>query len=155
MLLHPNPRESIREIVEQTVRGIAFRGPLPLPEHLEAYNNIVPDAAERILKMAENNSEHRREMEKRNQEATISFTKATLRIESRNSLMGLIFAFILSIVTIGGGIYAVLQGFQWGGGIISIAGLSSLVGSFIYGSKRLSDKDSNLNSHYSDEQDSA
>lgn len=115
----------------------------------------MPDAAERILKMAENNSEHRREMEKRNQEATISFTKATLRIESRNSLMGLIFAFILSIVTIGGGIYAVLQGFQWGGGIISIAGLSSLVGSFIYGSKRLSDKDSNLNSHYSDEQDSA
>jgi uncharacterized membrane protein len=38
-------------------------GPLPPPEDLAKYNMIVPDAAERILRMAEKQQAHRMELE--------------------------------------------------------------------------------------------
>ena len=40
-------------------------GPLPSPEDLAKYNMIVPDAAERLLCMAENQQAHRMELEKK------------------------------------------------------------------------------------------
>ena len=36
-----------------TARAEAFAGPLPPPQVLEKYNQTVPDAANRIIKMAE------------------------------------------------------------------------------------------------------
>ena len=36
-----------------------FQGPIPPPNVLEAYERLVPGAAERILKMAENQAAHR------------------------------------------------------------------------------------------------
>ena len=41
----------------------SFAGPLPPPATLAAYNAIVPDAAERILKMAEAQALHRHQLE--------------------------------------------------------------------------------------------
>lgn len=41
-----------------------FIGPLPPPGDLELYGNIIPDGANRIMKMAENQSSHRMELEK-------------------------------------------------------------------------------------------
>lgn len=40
-----------------------FSGPLPPPEVLSKYNEVHPDAAERIIAMAENESKHRRNIE--------------------------------------------------------------------------------------------
>ncbi len=34
-------------------------GPIPSPQILQQYNSVVPDAAERILRMAEKQSDHR------------------------------------------------------------------------------------------------
>lgn len=42
----------------------AFAGPLPPPEALERYNQILPGAAERIIVMAESQHAHRLELEK-------------------------------------------------------------------------------------------
>lgn len=39
-------------------------GPLPHPEIMKGYDMVVPGAAERILKMAETQSEHRQSIEK-------------------------------------------------------------------------------------------
>jgi Predicted membrane protein (DUF2335) len=41
-----------------------WSGPLPQPEALERYNQIVPSAAERIIRMAETQHDHRIEIEK-------------------------------------------------------------------------------------------
>ena len=38
-------------------------GPIPPPQILQQYNNIVPDAAERIIRMAEKQSDHRMALE--------------------------------------------------------------------------------------------
>jgi len=45
--------------------GVFYRGPLPPPEMLRAYDEIVPGAAERILTQFERQSEHRREIERK------------------------------------------------------------------------------------------
>lgn len=42
-----------------------FSGPIPHPSLLEGYNQVVPGAAERILKMAEDHSAHQIDMERR------------------------------------------------------------------------------------------
>jgi uncharacterized membrane protein len=50
------PEELKQEIVlaaKREVKTVIRQGPLPAPEDLEAYNNIIPGAAERILQMAE------------------------------------------------------------------------------------------------------
>src|SRR5882757_310595 len=43
----------------------SWRGPLPPPDILKGYNDAVPDGAERILRMAEKQSQHRMDMEKK------------------------------------------------------------------------------------------
>ncbi len=40
-----------------------FSGPLPRPDIMKGYDDIVPGAAERILKMAEEESQHRHKLE--------------------------------------------------------------------------------------------
>ena len=42
----------------------SFSGPLPPPEILRKFDEVVPGAAERIIKMAEDQSIHRKELEK-------------------------------------------------------------------------------------------
>ena len=46
-------REQILTKVTAIVKTEAFSGPLPHPRHLEEYNRIVPNGADRILKMTE------------------------------------------------------------------------------------------------------
>ena len=41
-----------------------FSGPLPPPEQLEHYGRIVPNGAERVLAMAERQSQHRQDLER-------------------------------------------------------------------------------------------
>jgi len=67
----------------------SFSGPLPPPEILKGYNNILPDAAERILVMAENQSIHRQDLEK-----TLVYGNV------RHDFLGMIFGFIICILLI-------------------------------------------------------
>jgi len=48
----------------QRITTAQFSGPLPPPNLLHDYNQVVSGAADRILTMAEKNSEHQRFMEK-------------------------------------------------------------------------------------------
>lgn len=45
------------------VQGTRFQGPLPPPEILLKYNEVLPGAAERIIAMAERNQAHRQMLE--------------------------------------------------------------------------------------------
>ena len=56
----------------------AFSGPLPPPEILAKYNSVVPNAAERIITMAETQAAHRQRMESKVIESNV-----------RNSQLGL------------------------------------------------------------------
>lgn len=120
----PQQKQLKNQRVLQQVQ-VTHQGPLPPPELFEGYDNILPGAAERILSMAEKQSSHRQDLELK-----------VIKAGARDSLIGLIFAFILGFFTIGGGIYCIIKGQSTGGTIIGGAGLVSLVGVFVYGSRQ-------------------
>ncbi|MCX0365129.1 DUF2335 domain-containing protein [Clostridium perfringens] len=101
-----------------------FSGPLPHPSILKGYENTCLGAADRIIGMAEKQMNHRHDME-----------KTFLHSNSRNSLLGIIFAFFLGLVIASGGIYCVVIGKQIAGLIFGGAGLSTVIVSFISGTK--------------------
>lgn len=53
------------------IRQESYRGPLPKPEHLKAYDEICPGAAKDILNEFKENGRHVRECEKRGLNASI------------------------------------------------------------------------------------
>jgi uncharacterized membrane protein len=115
----PLDQQEVRAIIRQE-----FSGPLPPPAILEKYNEIIENGAERIMVMAEEQSKHRKELEKK-----------ALDTDSRNSLLGVIFAFILGVTTITIGGLVILKGQPWPGTIIGSGGLVALVYAFIYGTR--------------------
>lgn len=73
-------------------------GPLPPPEVLKQYETIMPGATNRIFEMAEEEASHRRKVK-----------EDCVRIESRDSLLGIIFAACLCIGTIVAGVVIALN----------------------------------------------
>lgn len=99
-----------------------YAGPLPHPDTLQRFNEIVPGAADRILKQFEAQSEHRRYLEKR-----FSFH------EIIKSYLGLACGFVIGAGAIGGGIWLAVLGNNILGGIIGSTGIIGLVAVFVYG----------------------
>ena len=58
--VEPTPKE--RTLIAK-LNAQHFSGPLPPPLVLVQYNEAVPDAADRIIKMAESQSSHRQNLE--------------------------------------------------------------------------------------------
>lgn len=54
-----------QQAAHQQVQVSHHQGPLPAPEDLQRYNELLPGAAERIIKMAEAEQQHRHEQERR------------------------------------------------------------------------------------------
>lgn len=101
-----------------------FVGPIPPPAVLREYNSILPDAANRIIKMAEDEANHRRKME---QKALIDSIW-----EGR---IGQFLAFLIGVFTIGCGTYTAINGAEIAGSLIGAGGVIGLVSAFIYGRK--------------------
>jgi uncharacterized membrane protein len=91
-------------------------GPLPAPEILAGYEQVLPGAAERILQMAEDQQAHRFTMEPK--------VAAT---ESRNSTLGIGAGFILGMTALIGGIIGILSGKELSGFAFGGTGLGSSV----------------------------
>lgn len=101
-----------------------YAGPLPHPETLAKFEQILPGSADRIIKQAEAQTHHRIDMEKKVVAADII-----------KSYMGLTFGFIIGLTGILGGIYLATLGFDVYGPLLSGGSLVSLVLAFIYGTK--------------------
>lgn len=107
----------------------AFSGPLPPPEILQKFDEIVPGAAERIIKMAEDQSAHRRELERR-----------VIISDVNRSKWGQILGFIIAVVGLVVSAVIAIYGSAITGGILGVGTLASLVGVFMYGSKTRSEE---------------
>lgn len=64
-----------------------YSGPLPLPEQLEKYEEVLPGAAERIFKMAEEN-----------QKCEINYRNRLIKSQSRDALLGAVLSVVIIIV---------------------------------------------------------
>lgn len=103
----------------------SYSGPLPKPEILQKYDEILPGSAERIMKMAEEQAKHRHKLEEK-----VVFTN------SGNSRLGVIFAFILTIVTIVGGGFLIYNNKGLEGLAAIITAIGALSSIFIFGKNK-------------------
>ncbi len=111
-------------VVHQQSQSVSFSGPLPPPEILQKFNEVVPGAAERIIKMAEEQSVHRRALEKKVIDSDIARSK-----------YGQILGFVIAIAGLVVAALIAIYGNAIAGGAIGVSTLVSLVGVFMYGSK--------------------
>jgi uncharacterized membrane protein len=101
-----------------------FSGPIPPPSVLAQYNDVLPNGADRIMTMAERQSQHREALEKRVVDGNVA-----------SQTRGSYFAFILLLITIVGGLYLLHEGKSVVGLSAIVASVGGAVGVFFY-SKR-------------------
>ena len=116
--------ENEREVLSEAlfVRQEMFAGPLPHPQSFKEYEEVLPGSADRILKMAEKQQEHRSILE-----------RSVVENNNRIAVRGQIFGFIVFILGIAAGVFFVLQGMKVFGGIFLTSTMVTLVGLFITG----------------------
>jgi uncharacterized membrane protein len=124
--------EAVSVIASLSVRKAStFSGPLPPPEVLGDYNEILQDGAERIMKMAEHQSGHRIEQEKH-----------AIKEELKQSGRGQIFGFILAIIGMAIAFGLALLDHDTVAGIFGTTTIVGLVTIFVIGKKKQQDKES-------------
>src|ERR1700677_3358725 len=85
-------------IVHATLQS-TFSGPLPPPNLLAQYNDVVPNGAERIVTMAEKQQEHRQEIE-----------HCVVHGNKDDQRLGLILGFIVMMSVVGVGTWCLYTG---------------------------------------------
>lgn len=130
----PKQRSIIAHAFSAMVERKTFSGPLPAPEDFKAYQDVMADAPERILTMAEKQMAHRFECEKKIIDSRI-----------RESRIGQIMAFIIAIFSIGIVCFLGYKGHDWLAGSITaiIVGLASI---FLFKKSKEEKKDDAENS---------
>lgn len=108
--------------VLRMMRSFSYRGPLPPPETLKAYDIVEPGLARKIFDLAQRQAEHRMELE-----------KAVVFGDGRRSWAGLVLGFIIACLFLGSSTYIIIKGHDLAGGLLAGGGLVSLVSVFIYG----------------------
>ncbi len=123
---HNLPSQINGQIITQ-----AYTGPLPPASEFEKYNMVVPDAGSRILAMAENEAAHRH-----------SIQNQIIKNDSRDSLLGIVFAFILSLGCLIVGAHIILAlpnniGAIIAGAMFGLSGIFSVIKSMIEYNKKI------------------
>ena len=138
--VNPNPTERIdgRRGTRDTNASMvsvsqSFEGPLPPPSFLKQYEDALPGAADRILNLAEAQTNHRIKLEGRLVEGEIEDSKRS-RDERR---LGQWLGFAICLVAILSGATISVLGQPYAGVLIGAVGLTPLVSTFITGRKEV------------------
>ena len=109
-------------LVEQSLH----MGPLPAPETFDHYERVLPGSAERIIKMAEQQGNHRRRIE-----SWVVIAGGVIQ-----GYLGTLVGGAISTLTIWWSVGLIRDGFGLIGLAPTIGALASLVGVFIYSRKQ-------------------
>lgn len=110
--------------VSTRVMSTSYSGPLPPPEVLNGYNESVKDGAERIVKMAENQANHR-----------ISIESYSIKEELKQSSRGQLFGFVLGFLGLGLATLLAILGHDTIAGIFGATTIVGLVTVFVVGTR--------------------
>lgn len=116
--------ESVSIIRRVMIQEHSHSGPLPDAETLKKYDSVIPEGADRIMKMAEKQQEHR-----------MSIEKSVISSQSKQSFLGQLFGLIIGLIGIGCGTFLAYTGQATVGGIIAGGTVVSLVSVFVIGKK--------------------
>lgn len=117
--LPKDQREKILISVEASLEQ--YQGPLPHPEHLKEFNEIIPNGAERIMAVYERQVLHRHDLE-----------KGQMAIHSRSTIIGQVFGFIMCILVLAFAAYAISMGQTATAISTVIAQIVFVGGAFVY-----------------------
>jgi uncharacterized membrane protein len=120
---------SVQSQGNQSTRIVAhkqefFAGPLPHPNILQKFEEVVPGSAARIIDWAENQTTHRQALEKR-----------VIASDIFRANSGLICALVIALSGMWLGYLLIKEGFEITGSLFAGTTLLSLVTTFIYGSQ--------------------
>jgi uncharacterized membrane protein len=117
-------KEKIQRIIKSVVVTMhkTHSGPLPDPDTLAQYSEIIPNGAERIMLMAEKQLDHRIKMENK-----------VVSGQLFQSNLGQILAFLIGLAALVSATYVIISGHEWKGVVLGVGGLTSLVTAFIKG----------------------
>lgn len=105
-----------------TIQATQYSGPVPPPDVLRGFEQIVPGSAERILTMAEENGKHQREMER----MTLSAAYTTIRL-------GQFFGLFIGLAALATCAYALYLGYEDTAIAIGGSTIVGLVAIFVIG----------------------
>ena len=122
-----------KQTLSKTAHDIEMRyeGPLPPSAELQKYEQIFPGAAKSIINNFLAESQHRREMEQRDQNLDAHFLDRTLKAHNK----GLCMALASVVLTLGVGVLFMLQGHSVEGAGIIGSVIVGIAACFIYGSR--------------------
>ena len=95
-----------------------FSGPLPAPETLRQYGEVMPGLDERIVSMAEREQGHRHDLD-----------RSLVRIFSRGQWLG----FALGLISLAVGAYLSMQGHEGFGIAAFVGSVAVIAGSLLFG----------------------
>jgi len=102
------------------VESRQWAGPLPPPEALAGFNQVAENGAERIFQQWERESDHRREMERRDFKWSVA-----------EAFFGKTLAFIFVLTALGLAAYAIYQGATWLAAFLAAGTISAVALAFI------------------------
>ena len=121
-------------IVSHELRSIEYGSPLPPPDLLNQYESIFPGLKDKIVSMIEDESNHRRGMEK----VLLQLNQDQILGDNERQSRGQWFAFGIAIVFAVSACYCAYLDQRTIGGILGGSTLISLVGAFL--EKKKSDR---------------
>lgn len=124
----PEKRGIVIEHIEE--RSQIYEGPLPPPTELIKYNEAHPDAADRIIAMAE-----------KEQEARLANATYMLREDAKAKKRGQYMGFAIALIVLLGGMFLLLQGRALEGFTTLVGAAATLVFIFISGKYQGANKD--------------
>ena len=93
---------------------LQYHGPVPPAAEMKAFQEIDPSIPVRLLIMAENEQQNRHKVDSYNHEIAMQKIAAAdaetknnelrIRLDARNTLIGLVFAFVICILVISGSV---------------------------------------------------
>lgn len=119
-----NPEERRARIVSTEYRESFFSGPLPPPELLERYNEIVPGSAKQIVDIFDSQAKHRMVLEKK-----------VISGDSLRAYIGLGCGFLVCVGMFYLSYLLIIGGYATQGALLSGGSLVGLVSVFIYGTQ--------------------
>ena len=113
---------SLRRLEVSASLSQSFSGPLPPPEVLAQYDELMPGGAQRIISLAEEQARHRMGLE-----------NFVVKSESTRSFQGLVAGVVVAISFLLGAVVLGLNGQPTAGTIIGTVDIVSLASVFVYG----------------------
>jgi uncharacterized membrane protein len=130
--IEPDTKKRDRILAVFESHSITHRGPLPSPDSLRQYEQIVPGLAERIVKMAENQSSHRMDLEQK-----------VVNDQLGESKRGQYFGFAIAVICLVATLYLALQNHDTVAGILGGTTIVGLVTVFVLGKREQKENLSN------------